>query len=370
MNKVVATVAFAALSAISVHAQQASAPGGIEVLHVRGNVYALFGAGANIVVSVGQDGVLMVDSGTADKSDAVLAAIRQVQRVVDERIAVLQSIQPRWGAETRSTVIDERDPHAPAKPVRYIINTAADVEHAGGNEKLSNAGRTFTGGNVAGDIRDAAMGAAILAHENVLARMSEPAAGQPPAPTRALPTDTYYVDTMKLSHFFNGEGVQLFYAPAGHSDGDSIVYFRGTDVIAAGDIFSNDTYPIIDVARGGSINGVIDGLNHILDLSFAEFRTEGGTMVVPGHGRIGDSADVAYYRDMVTIIRDRVRDMIKKGSTLDQVKAAKPTIEYDGRFGATSGRWTTDQFIEAVYRSLAPKPAAPAAGTAPRGRTE
>lgn len=370
MKKVVAMAAVVALATTAVHAQQAPAAGGIEVLHVRGNVYTLIGAGGNIVISAGQDGVLMVDTGTADKSDAVLAAIRQVQRLIDERHAALEAIQPRWGAETRSTVIRDRDPDAPAKPIRYIINTSPDVDHVGANEKLSTAGRTFTGGNVAGDIRDASQGAAILAHENVVARMTEPRAGQAAPTTRALPTDTYYVDTMKLSHFFNGEGVQLFYAPAGHTDGDSIVYFRGTDVIAAGDIFSSDTYPIIDVARGGSINGVIDGLNHILDLTFAEFRTEGGTMVVPGHGRIGDSADVAYYRDMVTIIRDRVLDMIKKGMTLDQVKAAKPTVDYDGRFGATSGRWTTDQFIEAAYRSLAPTPTPAPAGAAPRGRTE
>lgn len=370
MKKVVMMAALVALATAAVHAQQAPAAGGIEVLHVRGNVYTLFGAGGNIVISVGQDGVLMVDSGTADKADAVLAAIRQVQRLVDERNDALEAIQPRFGAETRSTVIRDRDPNAPAKPVRYIINTAADGEHVGGNEKLSTAGRTFTGGNVAGDIRDAAMGAAILAHENVVVRMTEPRPGQPAPSTRALPTETYYNDTLKLSHFFNGEGVQLIHVPAGHSDGDSIVHFRGTDVIAAGDIFSNDTYPIIDVARGGTINGVVDGLNHILDLTFAEFRTEGGTMVVPGHGRIGDSADVAYYRDMVTIIRDRVQDMVKKGMTLDQVKAAKPTADYDGRFGATSGRWTTNQFIEAAYRSLAPKATPAPAGGAPRGRTE
>jgi glyoxylase-like metal-dependent hydrolase (beta-lactamase superfamily II) len=348
---------------------QTQAPDGIETLHVRGSVYVLFGAGGNITVSVGQDGVLMVDSGSADKADAVLGAIRQVQRLVDERLDAIEALMPRYGAETRSTVIRDRDPNAPDKPVRYIINTSVDPAHSGGNEKIATAGRTFTGGNVAGDIRDAGMGAAILAHENVLVRMSEPEAGRPAASTRALPTDTYYVDTMKLSHFFNGEGVQLIHAPAGHSDGDSLVYFRGTDVIAAGDIFSNDTYPMIDVAHGGTINGVIDGLNHILDLSFAEFRTEGGTMIVPGHGRISDSADVAYYRDMVTIIRDRVQDMIKKGMTLDQVKAAKPTADYDGRYGATSGAWTTNQFIEAAYRSLAPKNA-PAAGGAPRGRTE
>jgi glyoxylase-like metal-dependent hydrolase (beta-lactamase superfamily II) len=213
------------------------------------------------------------------------------------------------------------------------------------------------------------MGAAILAHENVLVRMSEPEAGRPAASTRALPTDTYYVDTMKLSHFFNGEGVQLIHAPAGHTDGDSLVYFRGTDVIAAGDIFSNDTYPMIDVAHGGTINGVIDGLNHILDLSFAEFRTEGGHDDRSGarpHRRFSRRGVLPRHGD------DHPRPRAghdQEGMTLDQVKAAKPTADYDGRYGATSGAWTTNQFIEAVYRSLAPK-TAPAAGGAPRGRTE
>ena len=134
-----------------------------------------------------------------------------------------------------------------------------------------------------------------------------------------------------------------------------MVYFRGSDVIAAGDIFRMDGYPIIDIERGGNIQGVIDGLNRILDMSIAEFRTEGGTMVIPGHGRLTDSADVAYYRDMVTIIRDRIQDMIKKGMTLQQIKAAKPTQDYDPRYGSNTGPYTTDMFIEAVYQSLIQK---------------
>ena len=157
---------------------------------------------------------------------------------------------------------------------------------------------------------------------------------------------------MKLSHFFNGEGVQIVHQPSAVSDGDSLVVFRGSDVIAAGDIFLTTSYPMFDVKRGGSINGVVDGLNRILDLSVAEFRTEGGTLVVPGHGRLSDSADVAYYRDMVTIIRDRVKDMIDREMTLEEVKAARPTADYDGRYGATTGEWTTDAFVEAVYSSL------------------
>jgi cyclase len=318
----------------------------IQVLPVRGNLYVLQGAGANITVSVGRDGVLMVDSGLASMGDQVLAAIRRLQTQID-----LRDKPPGWGAETRSSVAT-RNIETPPKPIRYIINTHVHPDHVGANELLRRSGMTFTGGNVAGNISDAGEGAAIMAHEAVLVRMTSTAGGATPAPTDAQPTDTYYTDTMKLSHFFNGEGVQLIHQPSAHTDGDTLVWFRGSDVIAAGDIFSTTTYPIVDVKQGGSINGVVEGLNRILRYCIAEFRTEGGTLVVPGHGRLSDSADVAYYRDMVTIIRDRVSAMVGKGLTLEQVKAAKPTADYDPRYGATSGPWTTDQFIEAAYVSL------------------
>ena len=342
-------------------AQQAASEQ-LQTLPVRGNIYVLQGAGANITVSIGRDGVLMVDSGMASMGEQVLAAIRRLQNQLDLRDKAIG-----WGAETRSSVAD-RHVESPAKPVRYIINTHVHPDHVGANELLRRSGKTFTGGNVAGNIADAGEGAAIMAHEAVLGRMASTAGGATPAPADALPTDTYYTDTMKLSHFFNGEGVQLIHQPSAHTDGDTLVWFRGSDVIAAGDVYSTTTYPIIDFMTGGTIDGVVNGLNRILRLAIAEFRTEGGTLVVPGHGRLSDSADVAYYRDMVTIIRDRVRAMVEGGLTLEQVKAAKPTADYDPRYGATSGPWTTDQFVEAAYVSLGGGKAAPTRAAPGRSR--
>ena len=327
---------------------QAPPSGEVDVLPVRDNVYAIFGAGGNIVVSVGNDGVLLVDAGRAEMSDKVLAAVQRLQR---EWVVRHEPKSVGFGAETRSSV-SERHITAPPKPIRYILDTSADADHVGGNEKLRNAGHTFTGGNVAGNIADATEGAAILAHENVLTRMSHGAEGQPAVPADALPTDAYFVDFYKLSHYFNGEGIQLFHMPKAHTDGDSIVHFRGTDVIALGDLMSTGSYPVIDVAKGGTINGVVEGLNRVLDMSIAEFRLEGGTLMVPGHGRLVDSADVAYYRDMLTIIRDRVEDLVKKGRTLEQVQAANPSGDYDTEYGSTAGPWTTANFIEAVYKTL------------------
>ena len=284
----------------------------IRVLKVRGDVSMVQTPGGNITVLTFPEGVTLVDAGRLEDADKILAALR--------------TLSPR--------------------PIRYIINTSVDAGHTGGNEKLGMKGVQITGGNVAGQV--GTDGAEIIAHENVLERMSARNL-KPPTPALAMPQTTYHIDSIKLSTAYHGDGIQVFHVPAAHTDGDSLVYFRHNDVIATGDVFMTTTFPVIDLERGGSINGVVDALNKILDIAFPEFRLEGGTLIVPGHGRVSDSADVAYYRDMVTIVRDRVQDMIKKGMTIEQVKAARPTRDYDPRYGSP------DTFVEAAYKSLSAK---------------
>jgi glyoxylase-like metal-dependent hydrolase (beta-lactamase superfamily II) len=320
------TAASAALAlSTAVAAQQAE----IRVTKVRDRFFMITGAGGNVAVLTFPEGMTLVDSGQLERSDKLIAALR-----------------------TLST-----------QPIRYIINTSADPDHTGGNEKIGTTGHQITGGNVAGQVADAAEGAEIIAHENVLERMTA-ASIKPPLPVRMTPGTTYHEAHLKLSTVYHGDGIELFAVPAAHTDGDSLVYFRKNDVLATGDVFNTTMYPVVDVEHGGSIHGEIDALNRILDIAFPDFRLEGGTLIIPGHGRLCDSADVAYYRDMVTIIRDRVKDQVQKGMTLEQVKASKPTRDYDGLYA--TDRYTADMFVEAVYRSLAKEAASKrAVGQAP-----
>ena len=285
----------------------------VHTLHVQGNVYMLVAGGVNVAVQIGDDGVLVVDTSSEAMSDKVLAAIRALS----------------------------------ARPIRYILNTHVHADHTGGNGPIAKAGRAIAGGNMGANIYD---GAAIYAHQNVLSRMSAPTGQQAPRPEAAWPTDTFFGNRKEL--FFNGEAIQMLHQPAAHTDGDSLVFFRRSDVISAGDLFLTTTYPVIDRERGGSIQGIIAALNNILDIAIPKEKQEGGTYVIPGHGRLCDEADVLEYRDMLTIIRDRIQDLVSRGLTFDEVKAARPTLDYDGRYGATTGPWTTDMFIEAVYRNL------------------
>jgi glyoxylase-like metal-dependent hydrolase (beta-lactamase superfamily II) len=285
----------------------------IEIVPVQGNVYMLVGPIGNSTVQVGDDGVLIVDTQFAELSGKILAAIRELSD----------------------------------GPIRYVVNTHAHPDHTGGNEPIARAGATIAGGNVSGTITDAGEGAAIVAHENALFTMTQQ---EPTPPFDALPTQTFFTDRKDL--YFNGEAVLLVHQPDAHTSGDSLVHFRASDVIATGDIFVTTTYPFIDEANGGHIEGIIAGLNRVIEIAVPADKQEGGTLIVPGHGRLCDEADVVEYRDMLTIIRDRIGDMVEHGMSLRQVQAARPTRDYDGRYGADSGFWTTEQFVAAVYRNL------------------
>jgi cyclase len=294
-----------------------STPGQIQAVHVQGNVHMLVGAGVNIVVQAGDEGVLVIDTGPGPRSADVLAAIRRIS----------------------------------SKPIRIVINTHVHADHTGANEPLAAAGRSL-GGNAPGNSGLPLETARVLAHENVLKRMSAPSGEPSPRPFSAWPTETFFGEDKEL--FFNDEAIQLIHQP-GHTDGDILVFFRRSDVVAAGDLFTTLTYPVIDSQNGGSVQGVIDGLNRLLDITIPKDKEEGGTYVIPGHGRLSDEADVVEYRDMLTIVRDRVRDLVAKGKTLAEVKAARPTLDYDGRYGSTTGEWTTEKFVEAVFTNLSGK---------------
>jgi len=284
--------------------QDVGVHGPVTTVHVRGDVYMLTGGGANVVISVGDEGVLVVDTGAAGQFDNILAAIRDLSK----------------------------------KEIRWIINTTLDPDHVGNNEKMSNAGRTVNGNP-----------AAIISHEKLPMRMIKMPV---PVPVSARPLNTFFGEQRDL--YFNDDPV-VIYRSTGHTDGDVFVHFRHADVIAAGETYLTTTYPDIDVANGGSAQGFIDGLNRILDLAVPQHLEEGGTYIVPGHGRISDEADVVEYHDMIIIVRDRIRDAIKKGMTLDQVKAARLTRDYDARYSAASGVGSTANFVESMYRDLSGK---------------
>jgi glyoxylase-like metal-dependent hydrolase (beta-lactamase superfamily II) len=281
---------------------------GLEVLPAQGTVFALVAAGGNTTVQIGDEGPLVVDAQPAALSQRVLTAIG--------------GLSPR--------------------PIRRIVLTSGDDQRAGGAGTLAEAGR-YVRVIDSIDPRGLDVRASIIAHLNILKRMTATS-----RPSGSWPTDTYF--TPEWSLFSNGEAVQFVHVPAAHSDGDTIVFFRRSDVISTGAIFETDGYPRFDPATGGSIDGLVEALNRVLDIAIPGENQEGGTVIVPGHGRLADETDVANYRDMVAIVRDRVRAMVKTGMTLDQVKRARPTADYDGIYDSRD--WPADRFVEAVYRSV------------------
>jgi cyclase len=296
----------------------------LQVLQLRPNFYMIAGAGGNIGFQVGTDGVVVVDSGSASNAEAVVAAIKKVT----------------------------------TQPIRYVINTSADADHVGGNVIVAKAGQTlFTGNGGAGLATNfLGGGASILSAEQVLTRMSGPSGKPSPFPIDAWPTETF--NQPRKYMYLNGEGIEVFHQTAAHTDGDAIVFFRRSDVVMAGDVFDTRSFPVIDVAKGGGINGEIAALQKLVDTAIPSVpivSREEGTLVVPGHGRICDQLDVVDYRDMVTVIRDRIRDLMKQGLTLEQIKAASPARGYVRRYGSDTGSWTTNDFVEAVYRTMSEK---------------
>jgi glyoxylase-like metal-dependent hydrolase (beta-lactamase superfamily II) len=322
----------------------------LHILPVQGNVYMLVGAGGNIAMSIGGDGILLVDSGREEMANRVLKAAldlstRVTASAAPNQCSGLRCSRSPYGWSSPSLNARISSPARP-KPIRYIINTSIDADHTGGNAKLAELPKDSKILGVTFPPVGVAPTANVISHENVLKRMSEQKGNDTAVPSSMWPTETFHIAKYKLSEFFNGEGIQVMYQPNAHTDGDSMVYFRYSDVIVAGDILNPTSYPAIDIEKGGSYQGVLAGLNFILDLAIPEFRSQGGTMVIPGHGRLMDTGDVANYRNMVQVIGDRVQAMISKGATLEQVKAAKITLDYDGIYGSP------DAFLEATYKSL------------------
>lgn len=294
-------------------------PSALQVVQVRPNFYMIAGAGAHIGVSIGSDGVVIVNTGTREASAAVLAQIRKLTTA----------------------------------PIRYIINTSADLEVLGGNATLGAFPSVVN----------------IAANENVQLAASKTGPGG--IPPELWPSETFFEPRRYV--YFNGEGIEIFHFKA-HTDGDSVVFFRRSDVVVAGNVLDDTRFPVIDVARGGSIAGEIAALNKLIELAIPPgplvgnppvgialplppgdvslSNMPGGTEVIPGHGRIYRQLDIVEYRDMIVIIRDTIKFYMDKGMTLDQIQAAAPAKPWEARFGADTGPWTTKQFVEAVYKSL------------------
>jgi glyoxylase-like metal-dependent hydrolase (beta-lactamase superfamily II) len=310
-------VALSATGLVSgAQAQDEAAAPSVEILQVRDNIYMLVGEGGNITMQVGDDGILIVDTQFARMSDAIVAAIREISD----------------------------------HPIRYIINTHSHGDHIGGNANLRLVGETVIGGNMPGAVPYAEGGGAqVIAHENVVLRLSG-ALGGDPVDQSLWPTNTFFDAEKRL--FYNGEGIRIIYQPAAHTDGDVVVFFRKSDVIAAGDFYRTTGWPRLDLAAGGSYSGTIDALNNLVDLMIPEYGQDGGTLVIPGHGRLSGIGDVLDFREMAIVIRDRIEQMIDQGMSMEQVVAAQPARDYEPVYGTPGNPAATDDFVESAYTSL------------------
>ena len=269
---------------------------GLEVLEVRPSLHVIVGAGANIGVQTGEDGIVVVDTGTAAAASGTLAQIKRFS----------------------------------SRPIHYVVDTGPDADHVGGNQTIAEAGEKIFGDRIA----------PVVAAEGALRHLAK-------SPAAQWPTEVFHY--ARKAMYLNGEAIEMLHQPAAHTDSDLFVFFRKSDVVFAGDVLDTRQFPAVDVERGGSIQGEIAALNRLADIAVPStpvVTREAGTIVVPGHGRLCDFYDVVDYRDMLTIIRDRVGDLRKAGKSLADVKAAQPAKGYVGRYG------NPDSFIEAVYNSL------------------
>lgn len=287
-----------------------AAEGDLDVIQVRPNFYMIAGAGGNIGVQIGSDGVVVVNSGTGAAAPDVVAALKKITPL----------------------------------PIRYIINADGGPDFVGGNVALAKAGLNVMNGRTTAEI---------LAHDSLLKRMSARDA-KPSYPGDAWPTEAFLVN--RHAFRMNDEGIEVWHTPAAHSDTDNLVLFRKSDVVVTGDIMDTTRFPIIDIASGGSIQGEIEALNKLIELTIAPIPLiykDVGTYVIPGHGRVCEQMDVVEYRDMVVVMNDNVAALIKQGKTLDQIKAAHPALAFETRYGRGPG--VTDSFIESIYKSLTAK---------------
>lgn len=309
-------VSLIALAVLSVDSRAQDAPPEVEILQVRDDIYMIVGQGGNITMQVGNDGILLVDTQFAYMSEAIVAAIREISDA----------------------------------PIRYIINTHHHGDHIGGNANLRLVGDTIIGGNMPGAVPYAEGGGAqVIAHENVLLRLSL-ASGDQAVDPGIWPTNTFFNEEKDL--YFNGEGIRIIHKPNAHTDGDVVVFFRRSDLIAAGDFYRTTSWPRIDAAAGGSYQGTIEALNDLVDMMIPEYGQDGGTLVIPGHGRLSGIGDVLDFREMVIVIGDRLKHMIAEGMSLEQIIAARPAMDYEPVYGNPDDPSVTDQFVEAAYMSL------------------